>query len=66
MSQESWNRKELYEKVWSKPVVKVAEEYGVSDVAIAKVCRKLSVPVPGRGLLGEEGTWAYCNPQTTP
>lgn len=49
MSQETWNREELYEKVWSKPVVKVAEEYGVSDVAIAKVCRKLSVPVPGRG-----------------
>lgn len=48
MSQETWNREELYEKVWSKPVVKVAEEYGVSDGAIAKVCKKLSVPVPGR------------------
>jgi hypothetical protein len=49
MPQETWNREELYEKVWSRPVVKVAEEYGVSDVAIAKVCRKLKVPVPGRG-----------------
>ncbi len=49
MSQETWNREELYERVWNKPVVKVAEEYGVSDVAIAKVCRKLSVPIPGRG-----------------
>jgi beta-xylosidase len=28
---------------------KVAEEYGVSGAAIAKVCRKLEVPVPGRG-----------------
>lgn len=44
-----WNREELYEKVWSMPVVKVAKEYGVSDVAIAKTCRKLQVPVPGRG-----------------
>jgi hypothetical protein len=44
-----WNREELYEKVWSEPVTKVAKEYGVSDVALAKACRKLKVPVPGRG-----------------
>lgn len=49
MPEATWNRDELYEKVWSKPVTKVAEEFGVSDVAIAKVCRKLCVPVPGRG-----------------
>jgi len=30
-------------------VTHVAKEYGVSDVAIAKVRRKLNVPVPGRG-----------------
>jgi hypothetical protein len=44
-----WNREKLYEEVWSEPVTKVAQRYGVSDVAIAKACRKLSVPVPGRG-----------------
>ncbi len=49
MSQTVWNREELYEKVWAQPVVHVAKEYGVSDVAIAKVCRKLNVPLPGRG-----------------
>lgn len=27
----------------------VAERYGVSDVALAKTCRKLDVPLPGRG-----------------
>lgn len=47
--QSTWNRDELYEKVWSQPVTHVAKEYGVSDVAIAKVCRKLKVPLPGRG-----------------
>jgi len=41
MAQATWNREELYEKVWNNPVIKVAEESGVSDVAIAKVCRKL-------------------------
>src|ERR1039458_1525227 len=44
-----WNREELYERVWSRPVTHVAKDYGVSDVAIAKVCRKLNVPLPGRG-----------------
>lgn len=46
---EQYDREELYRKVWEKPVLKVAEEYGVSAVALGKTCRKLSVPVPGRG-----------------
>jgi hypothetical protein len=28
---------------------KAASEYGVSDVALGKICRKLYIPVPGRG-----------------
>lgn len=44
-----WDRNKLYEKVWCEPVTKVAQRYGVSDVAIAKVCRKLQIPLPGRG-----------------
>jgi hypothetical protein len=46
---EQYDREELYEKVWERPLVKVAEEYGVSAVALGKTCRKLFVPVPGRG-----------------
>src|SRR5512142_2859175 len=46
---ETYDREELYRKVWEKPLIKVAEEYGVSAVALGKTCRKLSVPVPGRG-----------------
>ena len=46
---QQYNREELYQKVWEKPMLRVAEEYGVSSVALGKVCRKLSVPVPGRG-----------------
>jgi len=44
-----YNREELYEKVWSRPMRILAMEYGISDVGLAKVCRKLGVPVPGRG-----------------
>ncbi|MGO9564526.1 MAG: hypothetical protein ACLPPV_17895 [Candidatus Korobacteraceae bacterium] len=49
MNQTTWNRDELYEQVWSRPVTHFAKEYGLSDVGIAKVCRKLSIPLPGRG-----------------
>lgn len=44
-----WKREQLYSEVWEEPVTKVGEKYGVSDVAIAKLCRRLRVPVPGRG-----------------
>ena len=44
-----YDLEELYRKVWEQPLSKVAEEYGVSAIALGKTCRKLSVPVPGRG-----------------
>jgi hypothetical protein len=42
-------RETLYEEVWAEPVRTVAERYGVSDVALAKICRKMAIPLPGRG-----------------
>lgn len=48
-SSTTYNREKLYEEVWAKPMLEVCKEYGVSDVALAKMCRKLRVPVPGRG-----------------
>lgn len=45
----TYNREKLYEEVWTKPVVQVAVKYGVSDVAIHKICKSLNVPVPPRG-----------------
>jgi hypothetical protein len=44
-----WDRAELYDEVWQKPVTKLARTYGISDVGLAKVCRRLKVPLPGRG-----------------
>jgi hypothetical protein len=42
-------RDELYEKVWSEPMVKIAKEFGISDRGLAKTCKRLEVPVPPRG-----------------
>lgn len=42
-----WDQQELYEKVWHFPLRKLATQYGISDVRLAKVCRKLDIPLPG-------------------
>lgn len=42
-------RHELYEQVWTTPMRVLAKRYGVSDVALAKICKALGVPRPGRG-----------------
>ena len=44
-----YNREKLYEEVWSQPMCKLAAQYSVSDVALAKTCKKLKIPTPGRG-----------------
>lgn len=44
-----WDRETLYKVVWEKSSVQVAKEFGISDVALAKICRKLKVPKPGPG-----------------
>ncbi len=43
------SRAELYQRVWSMPVLRLAQEFGVSDVALAKACRRRNVPLPPRG-----------------
>ena len=42
-------RSQLYELVWSKPVRDLAADFSISDVALAKRCRALKIPVPPRG-----------------
>ncbi len=43
------DRETLYEEVWADPVKVVAQRYGISDVGLAKICKKLSIPIPSRG-----------------
>lgn len=42
-------REQLYEQVWQKPMLRLAREYGLSNVGLAKVCKKHNIPRPGRG-----------------
>ena len=49
MKSRKLTREELYQLVWSKPATKLAEELGISDVAITKLCRRYGIPKPGPG-----------------
>ena len=40
---------DLYEAVWNKPVRTLAKEWGLSDVGLAKVCRRYDIPLPPLG-----------------
>lgn len=42
-------RAELYESVWSRPMRDVARDLGISDVGLAKLCRRHAIPTPERG-----------------
>jgi hypothetical protein len=43
------SRDELYRLVWSEPMIKIAERFGVSGSYLARICSLLNVPRPERG-----------------
>jgi site-specific recombinase XerD len=44
-----FRRDDLYRLVWTSPVSEIAARLGVSDVGLAKLCRRAGIPVPARG-----------------
>lgn len=44
-----FSREQFHELVWSKPMTALAKEFGFSDVALHKICRKHDVPTPPPG-----------------
>jgi hypothetical protein len=42
-------RDELYRLVWSKPMIRLAEEFGLSDQGLSKICARHAIPKPPRG-----------------
>lgn len=49
------SREELYELVWSTPMVTASRRYGLSDNGLRKICKKLDVPTPPRGYWAGQG-----------
>ncbi len=44
-----FERMKLFEQVWEKPMTTLADEYGLSDVGLRKICKRLSIPLPPQG-----------------
>jgi hypothetical protein len=59
-------REELYQLVWSKPRTKLAREFGISDVALGKICKKLNVPKPYLGYWRQFETGRQIQPPPLP
>lgn len=49
MSKITLTRNQLYEKIWSKPTIAVAKEFGLSDNGLRKICKKFNIPLPYLG-----------------
>jgi hypothetical protein len=43
------SRQALFEDAWTRPLSKIAPEFGVSDVGLRKICSRNNIPTPGRG-----------------
>jgi integrase len=45
----TFTREALYKLVWSEPTRTLSKRFGISDVGLAKVCRRANIPTPDRG-----------------
>jgi hypothetical protein len=41
-------RDQLFEKIWAVPASRLCTEFGISDVALSKTCKRLGIPRPPR------------------
>jgi len=43
------SRQTLYDEVWAHPMTTLAKKYGLSDVGLRKICKKMLIPLPPQG-----------------
>jgi hypothetical protein len=43
------SRETLYGEVWNEPMTSLAIKYGLSDVGLRKICKKMRIPLPPQG-----------------
>ena len=49
MEKRTFTRQNLYELVWTKPLLVLAKEYQISDNGLRKICKKMHIPLPPMG-----------------
>ena len=45
----TFTREALYKLVWSESTRTLSKRFGISDVGLAKACRRANIPTPDRG-----------------
>lgn len=45
----AYRRAELFDLVWSEPMIHIAQRLGISDVGLRKICTKADIPLPPSG-----------------
>ena len=49
MEKKTFTRAELYDIVWSEPLLTISKKYNISDVGLRKICIRLNIPLPKNG-----------------
>lgn len=49
MGSQSFTREELYDLVWSEPMIKLGARFGISGNGLKKACKRANIPVPPQG-----------------
>lgn len=49
MDKQTFSREELYDLVWSQPLLVLAKKYAISDVGLRKTCGRMGIPLPKAG-----------------
>jgi hypothetical protein len=61
------SRRQLYEDIWSTPLGELSRKYGISNEAIARACKRHSVPRPSQGYWSKKRAgWADPPPPLLP
>src|SRR5215475_2277319 len=58
MPEQELTRRAMYDLVWSRPMTKVAEDLGISDVGLKTICDKHRGRTPPNAGVGQSGTRA--------
>lgn len=66
MKERVLSRQELYDLVWSTPIAAVAKDLAISDVGLAKICRRHGIPHPGRGYWAKKAAGKPVRPAKLP
>jgi len=59
-------RDELYAQVWSTPMRTLANKFGLSDVGLAKTCKRFNIPRPSVGYWAKKAVGKASNPTPLP